>query len=115
MGWFIENLVQPQLSTALTIIYPTHLLSNNQVERSSHETNTIAEIPNVSGLISDPVLANGVISLIMSMSITVGSGFIRNFQTLHPIFELLSYGSMHRYASSTLAANEFGGLNLSCR
>ncbi|KAL5269361.1 hypothetical protein ACHWQZ_G003001 [Mnemiopsis leidyi] len=66
------------------------------------------------GLISDPVLANGVISLIMSMSITVGSGFIRNFQTLHPIFELLSYGSMHRYASSTLAANEFGGLNFSC-
>ena len=39
----------------------------------------------------------------------------RNFQTLHPIFEMLSYGSMHRYASSCLATNEFTGLNLTCR
>jgi len=66
------------------------------------------------GAIQDPVLANGAVSLIMSMSITVGSGLIRNFQTLHPIFEMLSYGSMHRYASACLATNEFTGLNLTC-
>eukprot|EP00116_Pleurobrachia_bachei_P010550 sb/3470812/ len=66
-------------------------------------------------LISDPVLANGAVSLIMSLSITVGSGFIRNFQSLHPVFELLSYGSMHRYASSVLAANEFSNLTLTCK
>ena len=30
-----------------------------------------------SGVISNPVVANGLISLVMSLSITVGSGFVR--------------------------------------
>ena len=45
------------------------IISASEVFRTLHNA--------ITGLISDPVIANGVVSLIMSLSITVGSGYVR--------------------------------------
>jgi len=52
--------------------------------------------------------------LLISVSALMGTGFLRSAETMPVFFQYLRYGTVFRYASEILNANEFAGLQFTC-
>jgi ATP-binding cassette subfamily G (WHITE) protein 5 (sterolin 1) len=66
------------------------------------------------GTFYDPNQANSATSLVIAISALLGSGFLRSAEKLPEVLRYLGYGTIFKYASEIIYANEFEGLELTC-
>ncbi|XP_064623528.1 ATP-binding cassette sub-family G member 5-like [Lineus longissimus] len=55
-----------------------------------------------------------IVSLIFVASGLIASGYLRSTESMLQIFRWMSWGTLHKYSSEIVVANEYHGLNLTC-
>ncbi|XP_053140184.1 ATP-binding cassette sub-family G member 5 isoform X2 [Hemicordylus capensis] len=66
------------------------------------------------GVIQNPNVVSGAVSLLNVAGVLVGSGLLRSLEAMPAAIKILSYFTFQKYCSEILVVNEFSGLKFTC-